>query len=63
MADIIVISVIIILMGLAIMKLISDKKKGIGSCGHVCSECASHGACSSSQPNEKYKEFLDKRRS
>ena len=62
MGDMIVIGIVAVLMILATFKIVSDKKKGIGSCGHRCSECASAGACGSSMPNEKFKEFLENRK-
>jgi competence protein ComGC len=36
---IIVIAIIILIVVLIIKNLVSDKKKGIGSCGCKCSEC------------------------
>ncbi|MDD6197045.1 FeoB-associated Cys-rich membrane protein [[Clostridium] aminophilum] len=53
MADIIVAAILILLIGAAVYKVITDKKKGIGSCGHSCESC-SHG-CSTANVPERFR--------
>ena len=61
MGDVIVIALVILAMGLASAKLISDRKKGIGSCGHRCSECS--GSCASRvEPSEEFKQFIARKK-
>ena len=45
LSTIVVCVILLVLIFLAIRKLVKDKKKGIGSCGHDCSKC--HGGCGS----------------
>lgn len=44
-ANLFVIICLLILAGLASWKIIKDRKNGIGSCGHSCSNCSSHDGC------------------
>ncbi|MEE1114748.1 MAG: FeoB-associated Cys-rich membrane protein [Eubacterium sp.] len=44
-ANIIILSIIAVLVFIAAKKVISDRKKGIGSCGHSCGNCPSHCNC------------------
>ena len=53
MADIIVAAVLIVLIGAAIYKVVSDRKKGIGSCGHRCDGCSS--GCSTTNVPDRFK--------
>lgn len=46
MATFIVSGILLVIVVLIIRKLVKDKKNGIGSCGHSCSTCPHHGACS-----------------
>ncbi|MCR4782453.1 MAG: FeoB-associated Cys-rich membrane protein [Lachnospiraceae bacterium] len=64
MADLIIVGLVIVAMMLSIHKMIRDKRNGIGSCGHRCSECPSHGSCSSSTDpvvSENFKKFVRQR--
>ena len=42
-ADIIVIGIVLVLMALAIVKIVKDRKAGIMACGQKCEHC--HGCC------------------
>ena len=44
-ANLFVIVCLLILAGLVSWKIIKDRRNGIGSCGHSCSSCSSHGGC------------------
>ncbi len=55
MIDFIILGIILILCALCIWKLVSDRRKGIGSCGGMCSGCASHGNCSTKDVPERFK--------
>jgi hypothetical protein len=39
-ANIVVIACVAVLLGLAVRKIVSDKKKGVSSCGCGCSGCS-----------------------
>lgn len=53
MADVIVAAILILLIGAAVYKVFSDKKKGICSCGQGCESC-SHG-CSAEKAPERFR--------
>ena len=42
---IITLAVLAAIVTAVIIKLIKDKKKGIGSCGHKCCDCPMSGQC------------------
>lgn len=62
LANILVILVLGILLAIAVRKIINDKKAGIGSCGHKCSECSLSGLeRSCNKPSSDFLEFKKKR--
>lgn len=54
-ANVITIAILAVLYTLAIRHIISDKKKGIGSCGYQCSTCGQYDACSTTHVPERFK--------
>lgn len=55
LANIITLAIVGVLFGLSIRKIVSDHKKGIPSCGMMCTECPSHGSCSTEDVPERFK--------
>lgn len=53
-ANVITIIILAVLFTLAIRHIISDRRKGIGSCGYQCSTCGKYEACNVQVP-ERFK--------
>ena len=47
LANIAVVTVVAALIAAALVKIVRDRKKGIGSCGCSCASCPHHAGCSS----------------
>ncbi len=45
MATFLILLCVLFLVFLAVLSIIQDRKKGIGSCGNNCNSCASGGIC------------------